>query len=159
MPSAPADVAGKIRFEDLVPSEEVLQRITDYLDERRMLGARLAVEPPFYQGVTVVAQLTSRPRARAEQVRADALVALNRFVDPLSGGLEGRGWPFGRAVRSGEIYSVLQAVPGVEIVEDVRLFSADPLSGQRGEPVQRIPLDNHALVFSFEHQVRVTVGG
>jgi hypothetical protein len=47
----------------------------------------------------------------------------------------------------------------VELVDDVRLFAADPLTGQRGEPVQRISLDKHALVFSFEHQVRVTTGG
>lgn len=159
VPAAASADDGRIRFEDLVPSEEVLVRITDYLDERRMVGARLAVEPPFYQGVTVVAQLSARPRARTEDVRAEALAALYRFVDPLHGGLEGRGWPFGRDVRSGELYSVLQAVPGVELVDDVKLFAADPLTGQRGDPVQRISLDKHALVFSFEHQVRVTTGG
>jgi predicted phage baseplate assembly protein len=158
VPCAPADASGQIRFEDLVPSNEVLQRITDYLDERRIVGSRLAVEPPYYQGVTVVAQLTARGRAKPEDVRAQALQALYRFIDPLSGGLDGQGWPFGRAVRSGEMYSVLQAVPGVEVVDDVRLFAADPLTGKRGEAVQRIPLDKHALVFSFEHQVRVARG-
>jgi predicted phage baseplate assembly protein len=158
VPAAAADVNGRVRFEDLVPSDDVLERITEYLDERRAVGARLLVEPPFYQGVTVVAQLTARARSRADDVRADALAALYRYIDPLTGGMDGRGWTFGRAARSGEIYSVLQRIPGVEIVDDVRLFAADPLTGQRGDAVQRIPLDPHALAFSFEHQVRVSAG-
>ena len=110
VPSAPADASGKIRFEDLVPSDEVLERITDYLDERRIVGSRLTVEPPFYQGVTVVAQLSARARATIEDVRADALQALYRFVDPLRGGLGRARLDVRPAVRSGEIYSVLQAV-------------------------------------------------
>ena len=37
------------------PGDALLARITRYLDERRLIGTRLAVGPPFYQGVTVVA--------------------------------------------------------------------------------------------------------
>jgi hypothetical protein len=54
----------------------------------------------------------------------------------------------------GEVYAVLQQLPGTEFVEEVRLFAADPLSGERGSPVQRIDVGAHALVFSYEHQVR-----
>jgi predicted phage baseplate assembly protein len=158
VPAAAADETGRVRFEDLVPSDDVLERITRYLDERRAVGARLLVEPPFYQGVTVVTQLTALARARVEDVRAAALAALYRYLDPLTGGMDGNGWTFGRAVRSGEVYSVLQRLPGIEVVDDVRLFAADPLTGQRGDAVQRIPLDRHALAFSFEHQVRVSAG-
>ena len=74
------------------------------------------------------------------------------------GGPEAAGWPFGRPVQSGEVFAVLQRLAGVEMVEEVRLFGADPLTGRRGEPVQRIDLGRHALVFSFEHQVRVAAG-
>jgi predicted phage baseplate assembly protein len=158
VPAAGPDENGRLRFADLVPSETVLQRITEYLDERRIIGARLVVEPPFYQGITVVAQLTARGRAVPDLVRADALDALYRYLDPLTGGMEGTGWNFGRAVRSGEVYSVLQRVPGVEVVDDVKLFAADPITGKRGDAAQRINLDAHALVFSFEHQVRVAAG-
>ena len=158
VPAVGPDENGRLRFADLVPPEPVLARITEYLDERRIVGARLAVEPPFYQGITVVAQLTARSRAVPDTVRADALDALYRYLDPLTGGMEGTGWNFGRAVRSGEVYSVLQRVPGVEVVDDVKLFAADPITGKRGDAAQRINLDAHALVFSFEHQVRVSAG-
>jgi hypothetical protein len=55
----------------------------------------------------------------------------------------------------GEVYAVLQHLPGCEFVEEVRLFAADPLNGERGTPVQRIDVGAHALAFSYEHQVRV----
>ena len=55
----------------------------------------------------------------------------------------------------GEVYSVLQRVRGTELVEDVRLFGADPITGQRGQATQRLDLEPHALVFSYEHQLMV----
>ncbi|GEA89764.1 putative baseplate assembly protein [Cellulomonas cellasea] len=158
VPSAVPDDAGVLRFEDLVPSDEALAVVAQHLDERRPVGARVLVEPPYYQGVTVVARLTARPRVATDGLRAAALAALHRYLDPLTGGPDGAGWPFGRPVQAGEVYAVLQRLPGTEIVDDVQLFAADPLTGERGEPVQRLELDPHALVFSFEHRVRVTAG-
>jgi predicted phage baseplate assembly protein len=158
VPAAARDQQGRLRFEDLVPSADLLARITSHLDERRIVGSRLVVEPPYYQGVTVVAQVTAGGRARPADIRAAALDALYRYFDPLSGGADGQGWSFGRTVQAGEVYSVLQRLPGVEIVDEIRLFAADPLTSKRGDPVQRIVLDRHGLVFSFEHQVRVSSG-
>ncbi|MGY4644141.1 putative baseplate assembly protein [Cellulomonas sp. URHB0016] len=158
VPAAQPDAEGALRFEDLVPSPDSLAAIAEHLEERRPVGARVIVEPPFYQGVTVVARLSPRPRAAVPMLEAEAVRALNRYFDPLRGGPDGDGWPFGRPVQAGEVYAVLQRLPGTEIVEDVKLFAADPLTGRRGDPVQRIDIDKHALCFSFRHQVRVVAG-
>ncbi|MBO9556785.1 putative baseplate assembly protein [Cellulomonas sp.] len=158
VPAAQPDAEGSLRFEDLVPSPESLAAIAEHLEERRPVGARVIVEPPFYQGVTVVARLSPRPRAAVPMLEAEAVRALNRYFDPLRGGPDGEGWPFGRPVQAGEVYAVLQRLPGTEIVEDVKIFAADPLTGRRGDPVQRIDIDKHALCFSFRHQVRVVAG-
>lgn len=155
VPTVPAADDGTRRFEDLVPDPDVLDRIVEHLEPRRMLGTQVLIEPPFYQGVTVVARIAARRRTRQAPLESDALRALNAYVDPLGGGLDGRGWPFGRAVRAGEIFAVLQGVPGVEAVEDVKLFAADPITGDRGEPVQRVDVAGDALAFSYQHQVRV----
>ncbi|WP_163541673.1 putative baseplate assembly protein [Occultella kanbiaonis] len=158
VPSAVPDDEGQLRFEDMVPSTDDLAAVAAYLDDRRPVGVRVLVEPPFYQGVTVVARLSPRPRTTAHVLERDAVRALNRYFDPLTGGLDGEGWPFGRPVQAGEVYAVLQRLPGTELVEDVKLFAADPITSRRGEPVQRIELDQHALAFSYRHQVRVTAG-
>lgn len=158
VPSASPDADGTLRFEDLLPAEEVLAAVSAHLDERRPVGARVLIEPPFYRGLTVVARLVARVRTSPDELQRAAVVALNHYFDPLVGGLDGTGWPFGRPIQSGEVYAVLQRLPGTELVDDVKLFPADPVTGKRGEPVQRIDLDASALVFSYHHQVRVVRG-
>ncbi len=155
VPSVPADEQGRRRLEDLAPDAETLDRVVQHLEPRRTVGVRVLVEPPFYQGVTVVARVVPRARTRAGALEAAALRALNGYVDPLGGGLDGTGWPFGRAIRAGEVFAVLQRVPGVESVEDVKLFAADPITGERGDATQRVEVADDALVFSYQHQVRV----
>jgi len=158
VPQAVPDQGGRLRFEQLVPGDELLGTITRHLDERRPIGTRLAVGPPYYQGVTVVATLHAYRGAESEQLRAAALDALYAHLDPLTGGARGNGWPFGRPLQAGEIFAVLQRVPGVELVDQVLLHPADPLTGKRGDPTDRIDLEPSALVFSFDHRVRV-IGG
>ncbi|MFG3250790.1 putative baseplate assembly protein [Streptomyces sp. NPDC048187] len=159
VPQAVPDPGGRLRFEQLVPGDALLNRITRHLDERRLIGTRLAVGPPYYQGVTVVATVHAFRGVDADRVRRQAHDALYRHLDPLTGGADGRGWPFGRPVQTGEVFAVLQRVPGVELVDEVVLHPADPLTGKRGDPTDRIDLEAPALVFSYDHRVRVIGDG
>jgi predicted phage baseplate assembly protein len=158
VPAAADDDRGRLEFEQLIPSESTLSRIAGFLDERRVIGARVMVEPPVYQGITVVARVRARPRTDRQRLEQDAVGALYRYFHPIRGGPDGDGWPFGRPVQVGEVFSVLQALRGTSLIEDVRLFAANPITGQRGEPAQRLELDRHALVFSYGHQVLVEEG-
>ncbi|WP_027944728.1 putative baseplate assembly protein [Amycolatopsis taiwanensis] len=157
IPHAGTHAGGRILFPELDPSTALLQRVTGYLDQRRPVGTRLIVEPPFYQGITVVATLQPTVRADADALRDAALATLYEYLSPLDGGPEGTGWPFGRAVQAGELYAVLQRLSGVDMVTQLRLFPADPVTGRRGEPTDRIGLAHNAVTFPFEHQVRVEV--
>ncbi|MFE9818950.1 putative baseplate assembly protein [Streptomyces sp. NBC_00236] len=158
VPDAVPDEGGRLRFEQLIPPDPVLAAVSGRLDERRLVGTRLIVEPPAYVGVTVVAELVA-DTGDMDRVRAQALDALFRHIDPLRGGTDGTGWPFGRPVQYGEIFAVLQSVPGVRLVDEVRLFPADPLTGRRGAAADRIDVAENALVFSHQHQVVVTAAG
>lgn len=161
VPSVPLGHDGRLRFEQLVPEGDTLTRIAAYLEGRRCVGARIVVEPPSYQGITVVARLRARRYTEAASLEEAAMAALYRFFNPIMGGPDGDGWPFGRAVHIGEVYAVLQPLRGCEMVEEARLYGADPLSGRRGERAERLELDARSLVFSYEHQVRVeeAIGG
>jgi predicted phage baseplate assembly protein len=156
VPDAVADEGDdRLRFEQLIPSDQVLRVIAANLDERRLIGTRLVVEPPVYQGVTVVARLAAAP-ADTDRVRDAALAALFRHLNPLVGGPDGTGWPFGRPVQYGDVFGVLQRATGNTLVEEIRLFPADPVTGRRGAPTDRIDVAPGALVFSYQHQVVVT---
>lgn len=153
---AVGDESGRLPFEQLVPPDSMLECITSYLDERRLLGTRLVVEPPVYQGVTVVARVRARPHADQGRLQQQAVTALYRYFHPLLGGPDGKGWPFGRPVHVGEVFTVLQGLSGTELVEDALLFPADPITRRRGDPTQSIQIEPNALVFPFEHQVAVS---
>jgi predicted phage baseplate assembly protein len=159
VPETVADEGDRLRFEQLIPSDALLSAITERLSERALIGTRLVVEPPRYQGITVVARLVAAADADAGRIQRDALVALYRYLNPLHGGMSGTGWEFGRPVQFGEVFSVLQRVAAVGLVEEVRLFPADPITGRRGTLVERVELEPNALVFSHQHQVVVSTGG
>jgi predicted phage baseplate assembly protein len=154
VPAAAHDGA-KLAFADLIPSAATLAAIAERLEDCRIIGSIVHVEPPSYQGVTVVARVKVGPRAEPERVRADAVAVLHRYFDPLVGGADGRGWPWGRPAQAGDAFSVLQTIAGVDVVEDVRLFGANPVTGERGEATTRLELAPNSLVFSYEHQVQV----
>lgn len=154
VPAAPV-IDGQIRFVDLVPSEETMQRILEALDSARLVGTRVIIEPPVYQGVTVVAQVKAKPKTSAVRVREEASAVLHHYFNPLVGGPDGHGWPWGRPIQSGEAYTALQKIRGVDFVEEIRLFGANPITGERGQATTRLELAASAIAFSFEHQIRV----
>jgi predicted phage baseplate assembly protein len=155
VPATAEEPGGRLRFESLLPAEETLGRIAVYLDDRRVVGARVSVEPPAYQGVTVIARVRARPHVDSRRLQEDALNALYAYLHPIHGGPEGTGWPFGRDIHLGEMYAVLQHLPGTEFVDDARLYGADPITGERGESIQRLVIEPDSLVFSYGHQVLV----
>ena len=154
VPAVPSDDF-QVKFDQLVPAEGTLEKITQRLDETRLIGTRILVEPPIYRGLIVVARLRARQRSDPNRLQDQAQNALFRYFHPVVGGPDGTGWPFGRAVLSGEIFAALQALRGTEMVEDVRIFGADPATGDRGKQTDRLELEPHALVFSFDNQVVV----
>ena len=156
VPAAGDDENGALRFEDLDLPRPTRDRVAAYLDERRLIGARVHVGPPRYQGVTVVARLRARRRVSPTRLERAAIQALNRYFHPLRGGPEGDGWPFGRPVHVGEVYAVLQRLDGTEFVEEASLYGANLETGERTrDPVERLELEANALVFSYLHRVRV----
>ena len=121
------------------------------------MGTRLLVAPPEYSGLTAVVDVSARSLFDPDEVRDDVLRALYELFHPLIGGPDRTGWPFGRSVQSHEVHAALARIPGVDMAQEisVSLFPADATSGRRSAPVQRLDLPATALVFSYEHQVRV----
>ncbi|MET7390773.1 putative baseplate assembly protein [Streptomyces sp. NPDC005529] len=154
VPSA-ANNNGRIRFEDLAPPAELMSRIAARLDQVRLIGVRVLVEPPRYQGVTVVASVTAQRHSDHADMRTAALDALYHYLNPITGGPDSAGWPFGRDVQTGEIHALLQRIPGIDMVNDVRLFGANPITGERGSETTRLSLDPNSLIYSFQHHVRI----
>jgi predicted phage baseplate assembly protein len=154
VPSLPS-ADGRIRFDQLVPDTTLLEAITQRLEECRVIGTRISVEPPGYRGVTVEATVRPTSGANPNRLKADAERALYEYFHPITGGPDRSGWPFGRPVTIGEVYSVLQRVPGAEVVDTVNLFGTNAETGQGREATPRLEIKPNVLVFSVGHTVTV----
>jgi predicted phage baseplate assembly protein len=145
----------RLQLDDLALPPDLVQAVSEYLDERRILTTTVEITTPFYQGLTVVARVRGSAGADPELIRDRLLDALYTYINPLVGGPDGTGWPFGRELNVGEVFALLAGIDGVLGVEEVRLFLADLRTGERREGRQRASLSPDAILASFQHQVLV----
>lgn len=144
----------QLRFGDLALSQELLAQARAYLDERRTLTTAVELRAPDYLGVAVHAVLIAEPGGEPHTIRSRALAALYGYINPIVGGQQGTGWPFGRPLTIGEVHSLLAGLDGVSGVDEVRLELPDAPDG-RGRHRQRVELASDALFASHEHQIWV----
>jgi len=111
--------------EKLVPSTELLRRVKAYLDTRRLVTVRVNVERPKYVEFSVNLDVIRSTTGSSERLRRDIDEALRKFVHPIHGGRDGRGWPFGRNVLKVDLYHVVEEVDGVDFVDRIRIFDED----------------------------------
>ncbi|MEQ1701037.1 MAG: putative baseplate assembly protein [Ilumatobacteraceae bacterium] len=144
------------KLDDFALSPALLQRLGHHLDQRRILGSTVEIATPYYQGVTIAAMVTARPGRPAGLVRDRARRAIYRYVSPLNGGPDGNGWPFDADLSAANVFQVLEAVEGVERVEEVLLFEYDLRNGERiGYGREVINLERDSLFLSAFNRVVV----
>jgi hypothetical protein len=98
----------------------------------------------------VQAEVQALPGVNKTSLQAAVVSALNKFLDPLEGGADGSGWPFGRDVYRSEIMRVIDDVPGVDYVPSLALI------GEDGQPqCGNICLGPTWLVAAGKHQITI----
>jgi len=141
-------------------SQAMRDAVLAYLDERRLVTARLYVTNPDYVTVSVEAQVVKESTTDTLTVHNIVKAALAEFLDPEYGGdarkaaayaegiseERGTGWEFGRDVYLSELYELIESVSGVDHVHAIIA------------PAGTIGLERMQLPVSGEHQIEV-VGG
>jgi uncharacterized phage protein gp47/JayE len=133
------------------PSPGLLSAVERYLDRRRVLCTIVKTAAPTYVVITVTAQVRASEGVAMAALAASIQAALRAYLDPLTGGPAGLGWPFGRSVYRAEILQLIANTPGVDFVVSMSL-SADGGTAQCGD----IALCPTYLVASGQHQIAVT---
>lgn len=109
-----------------LPAPELLRRVQDFLDERRLVTTRLRVMKPRYKELSVrVTVVLKHGGPGMERLKQDLETAIRTTLHPLFGGVDGKGWQFGRAVHKSDLYRVIEGLEGVDFVEDLELFDQD----------------------------------
>jgi predicted phage baseplate assembly protein len=155
VPRVSAPVA-RLKLADFALPPELVRSIAAHLDARRLLTAQVSIAEPRYQGVMVVAQVRPVAGMREESIRERAVSALYDFLNPVTGGSDHQGWPFGGSLMDGDIHALLRGVQGVATVTRVYFFLVDlrtlVVSPQEH---QRIALSPDTLLMSHQHQIVV----
>jgi Baseplate J-like protein len=124
------------------PSFDLRQTVHDYLEQRApatVPSDRISVVGPTYLQVGVYAAIVPRESDQAGSVESAAVAALQAFLNPVNGGPEGRGWPFGRGVFLSDIAAILDALNGVDYVRQLELIVDNaPVGDQVTVPPDKI---------------------
>jgi predicted phage baseplate assembly protein len=116
VPYAPReDVDGDVAKEVFVPAPQpdpgALEAAKNRLNAARLVGSEVFVRRPVYRSVWLSANVVS-DSALSVDLRQQIVTRLQKFLDPLVGGDEGKGWPFGDPLRPSSLVRVAQAALG-----------------------------------------------
>jgi predicted phage baseplate assembly protein len=146
---------GFIAPESLELSNDLRRTISAYLDDRRLISTTLDVIQPLYQWVQTEVRIRVAPGENPEKVRASVETRLFDFINPLIGGADGEGWPFGRDLFVSDVMAAVVGVPGVNFVRSVKLI---PVTYDRRQytlsaEVSEIRLPPQGVVVSYQHNI------
>ena len=57
-----------------------------------------------------------------QAILSQLLMTLYRFLNPITGGSEGKGWPLGQPVYPSDVAALLQQVPGIRYLGAIQLL-------------------------------------
>ncbi len=144
---------GYLEPDQLKLRDRDIEALTSHLDERRLLTTQLDIRPPAYYWIAVKAKLRAAPGVDQATVEAEVLARLYHFLNPLTGGPDGTGWPFGRDLFVSDVYQCLQGMPEVQFIRGVEMYAAHPGGEARGDPVEFLEVLAHGVIASGLHSV------
>jgi len=104
------------------PNQTTLAAVCEYLDKHRLLTSEIYVVGPVYRKIRVQVQLVVEPSFDLATVKNTVQSNLSTFFDPLKGGTDGTGWPFGGTVYYSDVYRAIIQTPGVTRIKDNQLL-------------------------------------
>ncbi len=139
------------------PSPGFLQAVQRHLAQHRLITTQVEVISPHFVEVSVKAVVRIMPEFNPDQTRQKIENFLTeQFLNPLTGGDEGKGWSFGRPVYLSEVYQAIKnSTEGVNCVENLQLIVVDPEARIRVDRSGNIPIPPHSLIYSTRHQIEV----
>ena len=102
---------------------EIISKVKEDLDDRRLLTTRLHIVEPQYLKVWLHATVVPLPDIQEQEIQEKAHIAIADFLDPFIGGEDQSGWLFGRNLFVSEIYQLLDQLPGIDYVTSVEMTS------------------------------------
>lgn len=111
--------------EKLVPSKELLRRVKNYLDERKLVGTEILISGPVYRSFRIKVEVIFKNNVfNFDNEKNKIKEHLEVFFHPLIG-YNGKGYEFGKTVTKGLILKVLGKNQGILSVGKIEIFDED----------------------------------
>ena len=128
------------------PNQTTLQAVCNFLDAHRLLTSELYVVGPVYRKIKIEVQLVVAPGYDLAAVQNAVQAALTNFFDPLTGGTDGTGWPFGGEIYYSDVYRVIFQTSGVQRIQDNQLLIL--LDDQLQQFCRDVPINPGELLYN-----------
>ena len=132
------------------PTDDTLRAVSTYLSNTLApLGVEVVAAAPLYHTVRIDVSVVISPTVSRSEAVESVTAALDTYLDPVAGGDDGQGWPFGGTLSNVAFVRLLLAVPGVTAVPSLT-FTVD---GMRGLPCADAAIPANSLVWPGLHEV------
>lgn len=139
-------------FPQPIPSLALIERVENYLRDRASPTLNLWVGSPKWLEVSVTAEVVPTSLEFADAVRTTVIQRLETFLHPLTGGVSGQGWEFGREPHESDFYALIESIDRVDYVRSLSV-KIEPELPKPPEPF---------LIFSGSHNITLflsNIGG
>jgi len=130
------------------PSMELIGRVQEFIERRQSPFAELIVTGPKYLGINVAVDVAAVSFDGAAEIKLSIARTISSYLHPLTGGMDGNGWDFGRYPHESNLYALIEALPGVDHVKSLKFTPA-----QDSEDV--IKAGKYFLVYSGTHMINL----
>ncbi len=136
------------------PSDGFRDAICRHLNEHRLLGTAIYIIGPEYVKVTVDIEISVSESYQIEDVKNSVIMALNKFLHPVFGGNDHKGWPIGRNVYRSEIYEEIEKINGIRCITKLHIYGDQSNSDNEGNLILPSPLHT---IYSGKHSVSIII--
>ena len=106
------------------PSMELIGRVQEFIGRRQSPLADLIVTGPKYVGINVEVDVGPVSFDGAGELKLSIARTISSYLHPLTGGMDGHGWDFGRYPHESNLYALIEALPGVDHVKSLKFAPA-----------------------------------
>jgi predicted phage baseplate assembly protein len=138
------------------PSQASLDAVASHLSATLSpAGVEVVAAAPRFHEVSVRATLVVATNADFGEVLRATLRELDLYLDPLTGGEDGRGWPFGGVIKyAALVRRVIASVPGLVALSTLNLTVDGETLGACSDFTPR----PNSLLWPLPHELRVDEG-
>lgn len=125
------------------PTDDLLEEIKNYLDDRRVITSDLKVRKPYYAEISVETKVYAQQgltEDQKEDIKKVTIKTLQIFLQPVSGGPDDKGWEIGQDIYIPHVFDAINKITQVRYVESLKIH-------KNGTPVEGI------RVKILEHQI------